>query len=124
MKKIFGIVFVALVFAGCTTLETAARDAAAASQGFIVSAQQKHTQECTATPLNSVCVTINKAIFAQNVLIDGIETYCGWPARPTPAQLTQAGALPCQKVSTAEAALQSATNNLNALMGDLKAAAQ
>ena len=123
-RKSGPLLIFALLLAGCTSLESNARDLAAASQGFIVTAQQKHTIECQATPLNDVCVTINKAVYAQNVLIDAVETYCGWPARPTPAQLTAAGALPCKRVSGATATLQAAVNNLNAIMGDLKGAAQ
>jgi len=108
--------------AGCTPLENNARDVAAAAQGFIIRAQTLHQAECAANPNLQVCGIINQAIGAQNLLIDSIESYCGWPARPTPAQLSSVTAS-CQRIKTFQAGLQTAVTNLDSTMSDLKIAA-
>ena len=112
----------AVFLAGCTPLENSARDVAATAQGFIVQAQTLHQAECAANPNLSVCQIINQAVGAQNTLIDAIESYCGWPARPSPAQLSSATAS-CQRIKTFQAGLQTAVTNLDSTMSDLKLAA-
>lgn len=122
--KIFAILLaVCLAVGGCPKLEVSARDTAATAQGFIVQAQIVHGTECKTNPGLQTCLIINQAVGAQNTLIDAIETYCGWPARPTAEQLKNASTLPCTRVASSQAALQAAVSNLNAILGDLKTAA-
>lgn len=106
----------------CTPLEQTARDLAATANGFITQAQSIHAKECHANPALKTCAIINQAVGAQNVLIDAAESYCGWPARPTPAELASA-TTSCARIKSATPALQTAVRNLNDVMGDLRAAA-
>lgn len=124
--KMAPILIASLLLFGCplTPLEKSARDLVEDSQETIQRAREKHLTECTATPINPVCVTINKGLYGQNVLIDAAEAYCQWPARPTAAQLAAKKDIPCKRVAKARDGLQSAVNSLNALMGELKGAAQ
>ena len=122
----FSIILVVAAFGmfTCNTpLENQARDTAAAAQGFITAAQTAHGAECKADPTKAVCVDINRAVDAQNILIDAAETYCGWQTRPTPAQLAAATAS-CQRISSASSGLQVATGNLQNILADIKAVSQ
>jgi hypothetical protein len=98
----------------------AARDSLATAQGVIVQAQQDHQAECTANPSKAVCTSINKMVRFQNVGIDALETYCGWPARPTAAQLATVSNVPCAKNANALGILTTAIQNLNVTVADFK----
>lgn len=114
------LVFTGLSLAGCSPLENRARDAAAASQGFIQQAQRNHLAECQANPAKPFpCQTINQAIAAQNLLIDAIEQYCGWPSGTQPSG---AASYPCAKNVSAQQRLQAAINSINQIIKDYKGA--
>jgi len=122
-RKFCGLFLIALSLCLSGCIEKAARDAAAAAQGFIVQAQANHNAECTANPaLDFPCQTINRAIAAQNLLIDSLETYCGWPTRPTADQLKNFTA-PCNGSAGAKATLTIAISNLKDILPDLQRAA-
>ncbi len=119
-----GMMALAFVLAGCSPLEVSARDAAAAAQGFLEQAQQNHLAECQANPGKPFpCVTINQAVGAQNLLIDAIEQYCGWPSRPGADALKQFAGQPCARNKGAEQHLQNAVASLNSIIADYKLAA-
>jgi len=110
-----------LLTSGCSPLENQARDLAATSQGVIQQAQKTHLAECQANPTKPFpCVTINQAVAAQNALIDAAETYCGWPARPSVAELAASKGRTCARLQTASTALSAAVRNLNVLVKDLQ----
>jgi hypothetical protein len=97
-----------------------ARNSLATAQGVIQSAQSQHQAECSANPSLAVCTAINNLVKLQNVAIDGLETYCGWPARPTAAQLAAASQTPCTKNAPALTILTTALQNLNVAIADFK----
>jgi len=123
MRKVTVILFSILFCYGCQPLEQNARDVAASAQGFIETAQTLHSEECKANPGLQVCLVINSSVGAQNTLIDTIETYCGWTARPTLDQLKTMTGQNCQRIKTAQDGLRTSLTNLNAIMADLKIAA-
>lgn len=117
----FVIILISLLaLTGCTSLEKNARDTAAVAQGLIVAAQAKYLTTCQAKPTQTVCVDINKAVAAQNILITSIETYCGWSTISPPSDPNTA----CVPVKTAATALQSAINNLGPFITELKGVLQ
>lgn len=116
---ISAILFSALVFTGCSSLENKARDAAAASQGFIEQAQRNHLAECQASPAKPFpCQVINQAVAAQNLLVDAVEQYCGWPAGIQPP--SGATNHVCAKNVSATQRLQAAVNSVNKILADYK----
>ena len=112
------IVTACMVLTACTPLEQSARNTAAALQGAIGAAQTKYQTSCTASPTQSVCTMINQAVSGQNALVTAIEGYCGWSTTSPPASSTQT----CVPVKTAAAGLQSAINNANLFITELKGA--
>jgi len=121
MKRLW---LVAVVFlAGCTPVEQQARDALAASQGFIMQAQQNHQAECAATPKKSFpCAMINQAVGAQNLAIDALEVYCGWTAQDIQDAAAGKSVHPCIETKTAADPLKAALTNLNQILKDYKLA--
>lgn len=112
-----------LLSAGCSPLEVQARNAAAAAQGFIQQAQKNHQAECNATPTKPFpCQMINQAVAAQNLLIDAIEQYCGWPAGAQPP--ADAVNHACAKNVSAQQRLQAAVDSVNQIIKDYKGASQ
>ncbi len=106
-----------LVMIACQSLESNARDTAAALGGAITAAQAQYQTQCTATPTLAVCTLINKAVAGQNVLVTATEAYCGWSQTTVPPDQTTK----CVPVSTAQAGLQTAISNANTLVTQLKA---
>jgi hypothetical protein len=115
---------VAVVFlAGCSPVEQQARDALAASQGFIMQAQQNHQAECSQTPKKDFpCAMINQAIGAQNLAIDALEIYCGWTASDVADAAAGKSVHACVPVKTAADPLKAALSNLNRILKDYKLA--
>ena len=113
---------VAVVFlAGCTPVEQQARDALAASQGFIMQAQKNHQAECSQTPKKSFpCAMINQAVGAQNLAIDALEVYCGWTASDVADAAASKTVHACVPVKTAADPLKAALSNLNRILKDYK----
>lgn len=109
-----------LTLIGCPSVVTTARDTAAALNGAIVAAQAQHQTQCTAAPTQAACVTINKGIDAENLLITTIQTYCGWSPTVAPANPTA----PCVPVPSALAALNQAVSNANTIIPEVKAVVQ
>ena len=120
MKKLFLLPIFVLVLGltGCPKAEQNARDAAAALGGAIQAAQIQYQVTCKAEPLGSACVTINKAVAAQNALITATEAYCGWAPGTAIAQTS------CTPVASAQAALTAAINNANLFVIELKGVIQ
>lgn len=106
-----------LLLLGCPpNKDQSARDAAAALKGLISSAQTEYQSSCSANPQQTTCQTINRGISAQNALITATELYCGWATSgPPPDQ-----SAPCTPVPDRKAALDSAVNNANQLINELK----
>jgi hypothetical protein len=109
-----------LILTACPTIQENARDTSAALGGAITAAQTQHQTACVAKPTDATCVLINKAIAAQNTLITGTEAYCGWTAGVSP---TDPNAV-CIPVASAKAALQTAINNANTFIVQLKGVIQ
>jgi hypothetical protein len=105
---------------GCPSVVTNARDTAAALNGALVAAQTQHQASCTANPSQTACVTINKGIDGENLLISAIQTYCGWSPTVAPSDPTAT----CVPVSSALAGLNSAVANANTLIPQVKAVVQ
>ena len=118
MKKLVVCLIVALTLAttACSPLEQQARNTAAALQGAISAAQTQYLTECTATPKDQPCVIINQSIAGQNALVTAVEAYCGWSETAPPANASA----PCVPVKGASAGLQTAINNANLFMTELK----
>jgi len=122
MKKLFlvPIVLLSLILTACPKFEQNARDTAAALGGAVTAAQAQHQTECTATPTSPTCALINRAVAGQNALITSIEAYCGWTAGVLPTDPNAA----CVPVSGAKAGLQTAIDNANVFIGQLKGVIQ
>jgi hypothetical protein len=114
---------VALFFVGCQPIEDTAFQAAATAQGFITQAQANHGEECRADKTRPVCVKINEAVDAQNLLIDAIEAYCNFPVRPAPEELKNFSST-CSKNASARERLQLAIRNVQVVIRDVKGAIQ
>lgn len=118
MRKISICLIVALTLAtvACSPLEQQARNTAAALQGAISAAQTKYLTQCQANPKDSPCVIVNKAVDGQNALVTAVEAYCGWSVTAPPAN----GSQTCVPVKSASAGLQTAINNANLFVAELK----
>lgn len=123
MKFVAILICVCFILSGCQPVENSARDAIAASQGFIARAQQNHLEECKANPSKSFpCVKINQAVGAQNLLIDITEQYCGWPNRPGADALKALAGQKCIPNKTVLPYLKNAVASLNSILADYKTA--
>lgn len=118
MRKLLPLLLIScLLLLGCTPVEQNARDGIATAAAVLRFAQTKYGPSCTANPKQAICQNINKAVHANNLAIDALESYC---------QLTPASdpTLPCKPVKALEPALASALANLNQTVTDLKGALQ
>ena len=117
----FEVITVALVLAflvSCQPLENTARDTIAGAKGFIEQAQRNHHDECVANPTKAFpCQAINRAVGAQNILVDALEIYCGW-TKDTPQ------ATSCHADKSKGTQLQAAVANLNEVLIHYRMAAQ
>lgn len=126
MKRLAGIsvlaiaVLISMGIAACPKAQKA-RDVIATSNGIIVSAQGQWQKSCSANPGQTVCRLINRLIDGQNTAVDALETYCGWTARPTPAQIGSAGTTPCVENPSLFTVLNNAVTNLNQIISEWKA---
>jgi hypothetical protein len=116
LKLLALVTTLCLLTTACTPIEQSARNTAAALQGALGAAQAKYQSSCAASPTQTQCVTINKAVDGQNALVTAVEAYCGWSQSAPPAN----GALPCTPVKSAAAGLQAAINNANLFVTELK----
>lgn len=71
-----GLVACALLLTGCPPIQQIARDSIAGGKGVIEAAQIEYGPQCTANPMLSDCVLINRAIAGQNLAIDALHIYC------------------------------------------------
>jgi len=110
------ILTLTLVLVACTPLEQQARNTAAALQGALSAAQAQYQTQCTANPKDTPCVTINQAVAGNNALVTAVEAYCGWSQSAPPAN----GTATCVPVKSAAAGLQTAVNNANLFIAELK----
>lgn len=80
-KYILAVLLAAMAFSfyGCQKPEQTARDAIAAAKGVVETAQIKYLDACQADPDLGPCVTVNKAVAAQNLAIDALNQYCSGP---------------------------------------------
>lgn len=111
---------------GANAPEQIARDAFYAAKGFVEQAQDNHEAECVAlqdTPLGSItderarkakkiCIAINQAADAQNLLGHAINQYCGGPG------YLEGG--DCNPQVDVEARLRAAIVDLNQYIANLK----
>jgi len=118
--RLLVVITLVSVLTACPKFEQNARDTAAALGGAITAAQAQHQTECQAAPTLATCVLINRAIGAQNALVTSIEAYCGWTAGVLPTDPNAA----CVPVASAKAGLQSAIDNSNVFIGQLKGVIQ
>jgi hypothetical protein len=117
MKSVLVVILLSLVFCvACSPIEQQARNTAAALQGTLVAAQAKYQTSCSASPTQSVCVTINKGVAGENVLITALETYCGWSTVSPPTDPNAK----CVPVASAQAGLQAAISNATTLTLEVK----
>ena len=99
------------------TLQSEARDVAAALKGALKSAQTQYQSSCTANPKQSACVAINKAVGVQNVLITADQAYCGWSATVQPSD-PNATCVPVQgAVGALNAAIANAATAISEIQG-------
>jgi hypothetical protein len=118
MTKIVLLISLALAMVSCQPIENSARDSAAALGGAIVAAQAQYQTQCAGGTTNGlpVCTLINRAVDGQNALVTATEAYCGWSqAAPPPSPTTK-----CVAVANAKDALQTAINNANTFVTQLK----
>ena len=119
MRKLGRLLIVtalSLAMVACTPIEQQARNTAAALQGAIVAVQAQYQATCTPNPSQASCVSINKGVAAQNLLITATEAYCGWSTSAPPSNPM----VTCVPVKGAQAALQTAILNANAVITELK----
>jgi hypothetical protein len=116
MKRIALLLTMTLLLTACTPLEQSARNTAAALQGALTAAQAQYLTECTASPKDAPCVTINQAVAGENALVTAVEAYCGWSQASPPAVPTAT----CVPVKTAAAGLQTSINNATLFITELK----
>ena len=105
-----------LVLVGCPKLESNARDTAAALGSVLSQAQAQYQLQCQTDKTQKVCTVINHGIDAQNLLITSVEAYCGWTAGQVPGDPNAK----CIPVKSATQGLQSAVNNANQFITELK----
>lgn len=114
-----GLALATIGLTGCPgSPEQQARNALAAANGAIASAQQSYLTECTTNPNQTVCGSINRAIYAHSAAITAFETYC---------QFALSGQLPppetvCTPVKDAIGGLKVSVTNMNRLVDDMKKA--
>lgn len=116
MKKLCLLLPLLLVLAACQPIENSARDASAALGGAIKSAQAQHQDECKANATLPACTLINRAVDGQNALVTATEAYCGWTTVAPPTDQTTK----CVAVTSFKAGLQTAINNANSFVLQLK----
>lgn len=105
-----------------------ARDALAASRGFLEAARQNHAAECAAVPPCSIpgvrdkgkceriCAAIRRASHAHNAALDALSLYCAGPG------WSEGGA--CNPQPAWEPRLRAAIAELERILADLKGALQ
>jgi len=117
MKKLLALIVVmTLAMVACSPLEQQARNTAAALQGALSAAQTQYLTQCKANPTQAACVTINRAVDGQNALVTAVEAYCGWSQSAPPPN----GTATCVPVKSAAAGLQTAVNNANLFITEVK----
>jgi hypothetical protein len=110
------ILLLVLAEVACSPLEQQARNTAAALQGAISAAQTQYKSQCTLTPSVTACTTINRAVEGQNALITAVEAYCGWSQNAPPPM----GSQTCVPIKGAAGGLQTAVNNANLFITEIK----
>ena len=110
------ILVMTLATVACTPIEQQARNTAAALQGALSAAQAKYLTQCQANPKDQPCTVVNQAVAGQNALVTAVEAYCGWAQTNPPSNGTQ----PCVPVKSATAGLQTAVNNANLFIAELR----
>ena len=110
------ILVMTMITVACSPLEQQARDTAAALQGALVTAQTQYTTTCQANSRQTPCTIINQAIEGQNALVTAVEAYCGWSQSAPPVIPTAT----CVPVKSAQAGLQTAINNAQLFITELK----
>jgi hypothetical protein len=118
MKRIALFLIFALMLStvACSPLEQQARNTGAALSGALLAAQAQYLTQCQASPKDAPCLTINRGVDGQNALITATEAYCGWSQSVPPAN----GTATCVPVKGATAGLQTAINNANLFVTELK----
>ena len=107
-----------LLSTGCPIDPPKARDAVVSAYGFISDLQQKHLQECTATPTAPPCVAINKGVAVQRLAAATLNEYCAGP--PLAGDATYADGGPCSAQAGVQPRLKAALQDLDSVVKDLK----
>lgn len=120
MKRLLAIpLFLSVVLlAGCPP-EKNARDAIAASHGWITNAQTQWAGTCNINPQQIQCTSTNKLIQAQHAAADALTVYCG--GVPPAGQQAYIDGGACVENKSAQGVLLSAIQNMNAIIADVKA---
>jgi len=122
MRKFAVLLLVAVILAGCSPLERNAYNTAVAAKAFLDSERKAHP-ECQTGATTTVCVDIQRAVGAKDLLIDAISAYCGGPnfnaggACDAPAKGTPAAAQAAAKLQAAIAAYNQTAADLKAATG-------
>ena len=117
MKKLVVLILAStLLLVACSPVEQSARDTAAALGGALATAQLQFQGSCTTNSSQKECQVINQAVAGQNALVTAIEAYCGWSQTAPPTD----PAAKCVPVKTAQAGLQTAINNAQLFIVELK----
>ena len=116
-----GCVLFLLMLWACSPVDQQARDVIAGAKGAITAAEAQHP-ECSPLrhPENqqqAACVTIAKAIAAENTAIDALNLYCNFsPSDP--------GSQQCERVQSAQDFLKNSLLSLQTITGDVKGLVQ
>ncbi len=123
MRILGPLFFICLILSGCQPIENSAKDAIAASNGFLGQAQKNHLEECKANPTKPFpCAKLNQAVGALNLLIDATMQYCGWPNRPGAEALKALSGQKCAPNKAALPILKNAIASMNSVIADYKTA--
>lgn len=112
MKLVTSVLILCLLI-GCTPIERTAYNTAVAAKAFLDSIKTAHP-ECAQNPFPAgsatLCIDLQKATAAKDLLIDAIEGYCQETALPATSTA------PCNPAPSGTAALTQFTNALNAAL--------
>jgi len=115
MRKL-ALLLLTVPLLACTPIEQSARNTAAALQGALGAAQAQYQATCMADPKQTACTVINQAVAGENALVTATEAYCGWSTAAPPSVTTAT----CVPVKSATAGLQTAINNANLFVTELR----
>jgi hypothetical protein len=114
-----GLLVAAILVVGCTAVEVTAYRTIVGAKAFIGSEKQAHPECADASNTSALCVDLQKATAAKDVMIDAEEVYCAGPQFDTgngpctPSSDPNTKAVAAQKVAAA-------ISSYNQILADLK----